>query len=137
MQKKLSVVILVLLLLIGIFLWFGKGEEGLVGIGKEKPSSSFAIVVVTMSDDGFSPSSFSVHKGDRVDFKNISTSTYHWPASDLHQTHELYPEFDPKKPIPPGETWSFVFDRVGAWRFHDHLHSSKRGTLTVTSVESK
>ena len=85
-----------------------------------------------MTDEGFSPAEFSVKAGSRVDFVNKSTTGQYWPASDLHPTHELYSEFDPKEPVMPGKTWSFVFEKRGFWRMHDHLHPDKRGAVTVT-----
>lgn len=87
--------------------------------------------IVFMKDKSFEPSKFSIQKGTRVIFKNQSSHPK-WPASDYHPTHGIYPEFDPLKGIPPGKDWEFTFDKIGKWRFHDHLDPIVRGTVTVT-----
>lgn len=87
-------------------------------------------LTVAMTSTGFNPASFSVKKGDTVCFKNTDTSV-HQPASDPHPTHTIYPEFDPKHAVAPGESWCFVFDRVGTWHFHDHQSPIDTGTVTV------
>lgn len=99
---------------------------------REEAQPKTAAVVVTMTDEGFSPAEFTIRKGERVDFVNGSATNSYWPASDLHPTHEIYSAFDPQKPIGPGETWSFVFEEVGRWKMHDHLHANIRGEITVT-----
>jgi len=88
-------------------------------------------VTIVRTDTGYEPSEVTIKKGDIVMWKNES-SDYHWPASDLHPTHGIYPEFDPLKPIAPGADWSFKFDKVGVWKFHDHIRANKVGTVTVT-----
>lgn len=98
---------------------------------KENEMPKTVAVVVLMNDEGFSPSEFSIKVGERVDFVNTSTVTEYWPASDLHPTHDLYTQFDPREPILPGSTWSFVFVKKGQWRMHDHLHPDKRGKIIV------
>lgn len=85
---------------------------------------------ITLTDDGFTPRELTVHIGDRVTFRTERGKEF-WPASDLHPTHTIYSEFDPRRPIPPDETWSFTFDRVGVWNLHDHLSPNYRGTITV------
>ena len=89
------------------------------------------LVVVIMTKQGFEPATFDVKKGQAVEFRNTSTDIHFWPASDLHPTHDIYPEFDPREPIAPGESWTFVFKRKGTWKFHDHLRASLRGTIQV------
>jgi len=95
-------------------------------------SATSTIVLITSS--GFSPKSVTVKRGSIVTFKNIDGEA-HWPASDAHPSHTVYPEFDPKDDVLPGESWSFVFDKVGEWRFHDHENPLLRGTVTVVSGE--
>lgn len=96
---------------------------------------------VTYSDSGFSPSTVTVTKGQKVRFINNSNRDF-WPASAIHPTHAIYPEkksadclgssFDACKATAPGETWEFAFTQVGTWRYHDHLSSSRTGTVVVT-----
>lgn len=95
------------------------------------PTSAVEIV---MSSTGFSLANITVKKGTTVVFKNTD-SVGHWPASAPHPAHTDYPQFDPKKSIEPGQSWSFTFDKVGVWKFHDHLNAASYGYGAVTVVE--
>lgn len=86
---------------------------------------------IRMTDEAYIPNKITVKKGTRVVFRNVGTEA-HWPASNIHPTHKIYPEFDAKKPINPGQTWEFVFGKVGIWQFHDHLLPYITGTITVS-----
>ncbi|MST04011.1 MAG: hypothetical protein EXS49_00370 [Candidatus Pacebacteria bacterium] len=85
---------------------------------------------ISMTDNSFSPSSISINKGDIIVFIN-NGSNAHWPASNTHPTHEIYPEFDPRRPISPGSLWEFKFEKSGSWKMHDHLSPKITGTITV------
>lgn len=85
---------------------------------------------ITIQNMKFSPSFLSIKRCTKVTFINNDTIP-HWPASDIHPTHGIYPEFDPKKPIQPGKKWYFVFEKKGTWNFHDHLHPTTYGMIEV------
>jgi len=91
--------------------------------------------IVYIDEDGFSTAGLIVEVGDRVKFEN-KTDTSVWPASDIHPTHELYPEFDARGPIAPGGIWEFTFDQIGTWRYHDHLNPNVKGTIQVVAKNS-
>src|SRR5262245_40344887 len=93
------------------------------------------ITVIHMDDNGFSPDTVTIDKGDTIEFENVGAQI-HWPASNVHPTHDIYPAFDPKKPVQPGESWSFTFDRVGTWKFHDHIYPQFGGSITVNGASS-
>lgn len=94
---------------------------------------------VTYTDEGYSPATISVKKGQSVTFQNESARNM-WTASDPHPTHQDYPTsggcetstFDSCKGTPPGQSWSFTFDAIGEWNYHDHLRPSRSGAVTVT-----
>ena len=90
-------------------------------------------VVVHVTDEGFEPRSITVEAGRTVVFENVGDEA-HWPASDDHPTHQEYPGFDPRKPVPPGEEWSFTFDRPGEWRYHDHMNPYLTGEIVVRNT---
>lgn len=94
-------------------------------------SDSQSIVYVTLTEEGYQPSELFIKTGTKVIFKT-TVNRPHWPASNLHPTHEIYSAFDPKKPIPATEEWSFVFDKVGDWKFHDHIRSYYTGIIHVS-----
>ena len=103
---------------------------GLAGFYFWYKNDSRVSVTVTITDSGFEPETIKIEKGTEVVFKN-SGSQPHWPASNLHPTHGIYPEFDPQKAIDPGETWPFVFKKKGPWRYHDHLYPQMTGSVEV------
>jgi len=106
------------------------------------------IYTVVYTDQGYAPQELTVIAGDRVIFKNQSSRPM-WPASAMHPTHEGYPgssiekchtvqqsmTFDACEGIAGGGEWSFVFNEIGEWRYHDHLLPSKTGKITVQAYE--
>lgn len=88
------------------------------------------VAEVLMGEDGYEPNTVTLKAGQAVRFVNKSSGN-RWPASNIHPTHELYPEFDPKKELKPGETWTFTFHNKGTWRMHDHIFSYMKGIITV------
>lgn len=86
--------------------------------------------VITRTPDGYEPTDVTIHVGDTIMFKNES-GTFHWPASNVHPTHTLYSDFDPREPVAPGDTWSFTFMRAGTWGFHDHIRANLIGRIVV------
>lgn len=89
-------------------------------------------VVVEMTADGFKPQLLELDNNSTVIFIN-KDSLPHWPASNLHPTHDLYPEFDPQKAIEPNKGWTFKFQKVGEWKYHDHLNSHRGGVIKVVA----
>jgi plastocyanin len=85
---------------------------------------------ITITKDGFSPDELTIKKGDAVTFVNSDTSP-HWPASNPHPTHDIYASFDPRNSILPRGKWTFQFDRVGEWHYHDHVIPFNTGVITV------
>ncbi|MBI4033221.1 MAG: cupredoxin domain-containing protein, partial [Candidatus Blackburnbacteria bacterium] len=90
--------------------------------------------VVKMTSRTFEPAEITVDQNATIIFVN-QDEIPRWPASNIHPTHELYPEFDPKREIKPGETWSFKPKNPGTWKYHDHLNPHIRGIITVTSED--
>ena len=83
------------------------------------------------TSSGFVPAAITIEKGDTVTWVN-KESVFVWPASDPHPTHTVYPGFDAKRALATGETYSFTFDKIGTWGYHDHTNSAAKGTVTVT-----
>ncbi len=91
--------------------------------------------VVRIDGSGYHPASVTVKKGQAVLWVNEDVGANHWPASDPHPTHTDYPEFDPKAEIAPGNIWTFVFEKMGTWHYHDHLHQKTENSYSVTVTE--
>lgn len=90
--------------------------------------------VIRRTENGYEPAEVTIREGETVSFVNDSSS-FHWPASDVHPTHTIYSEFDPLEPVAPGDTWSFTFTKAGEWRFHDHIRANLKGVVTVLPRE--
>ena len=86
--------------------------------------------VVKIKETGFEPAEINIKRGMRVVWASEAPG-YSWPASDPHPSHTNYPGFDPGEPLKTGEAWSFTFDKVGGWEYHNHLNPSHRGKIVV------
>jgi len=86
--------------------------------------------VIVGEDGNFSPSEVKIKNGGKVTWTNKGSRAV-WPASAMHPTHLIYPEFDARKSIGPGESYSFKFERAGSWKYHDHLNPSSFGAVNV------
>lgn len=120
LNQPLNIIIFLLIVLIGFFL-----------LKLYKPINSSSTHTITQDDNGFSPSEIVIRPGDTIIFSTKRGRQF-WPASDLHPTHTIYPEFDPTLPIEADKTWSFKFLKEGQWSFHDHLFPSFRGKIVVS-----
>ncbi|MEJ0021026.1 MAG: hypothetical protein WDN47_00400 [Candidatus Doudnabacteria bacterium] len=117
------------LLIVGLIFVYAGSAKGLklASIFEQGNRSSHTIV---LSKGGFSPGNLTIKKGDWVTFTTTAGQQF-WPASDPHPTHSIYPDFDPKRPVDPGKSWSFQFEKEGTFPYHDHFIPSLGGTIVV------
>ena len=102
------------------------------------PTPAPASATITYTDSGYTPAMVTIRKGGTITYKNASSKEM-WPASAKHPTHDVYSEsggcigslFDACARIPVGSTWSFTFNKVGEWGFHDHITPNFFGKITV------
>ena len=121
-----------------------KMETGTIGETAGNPEETAKTLVVTYTNNGFSPKTITIKKGDSVTFINQSSGGM-WVASDAHPSHTAYSgtsradhcpdesntSFDECKSVSAGESWSFTFDKVGSWNYHNHVNPSNIGTVVV------
>lgn len=88
-------------------------------------------VVISFDGTGFSPANVMIQRGESVTFHNDS-DTEVWPASDDHPTHTKLPEFDSQRSLEKGESYSYTFEKVGEWAYHDHIFPGYSGVIVVT-----
>lgn len=93
-------------------------------------------VDIIISEDGFKPQEVSINLGDNLKFTN-QDSKAHWPASDIHPTHRIYPEFDSKNGILSGRSWQFRVKKQGIFKYHDHLSPHLKGIIYVKGKGEK
>lgn len=102
-------------------------------VGQQSPST-----IVMYTGTAFMPQAVTIKKGGTVAFVNASNVNF-WPASNPHPFHTDYPTtggcigstFDACKLLAPGQVWSFTFDYVGSWGYHDHINHNAGGTVVV------
>ena len=101
-------------------------------------------VTVIYGDNGFSPATVTIKKGDTVTFVNQSSRNM-WVGSAMHPTHSVYdgtnltshcaagatPSFDQCKDVSNGGSYSFTFNKTGSWGYHNHSASSHSGKVIV------
>ena len=100
---------------------------------------------ITYSSKGFSPAVTSIRKGDIVKWISHTGGDLRI-ASNPHPTHTGYPGtdaakcgtqdganmFDSCKAIKMGENWTFIFDNVGTWTYHNHMNPRDTAKIVVT-----
>lgn len=96
--------------------------------------------VVTYDGNSFSPSEVTIKKGGKVTF--ASTDGSMWVASGPHPQHTNYdgtsreahcaaratPSFDQ---CAVGTSYTFTFDKVGTWPYHNHVSAGMFGKVVV------
>jgi len=100
--------------------------------------------IITYTDSGYAPNLITIKKGETVTWKNESSNPM-WTASAIHPLHRAYPgsdiancgtpagsnQFDACSGTASGQSWSFTFNNIGTWGYHNHLNSSKFGKVIV------
>ena len=126
-RLRLSVIVIFILLLLGSGAYVFAPHEETAAVGMPLGEA----VYVTRTGEGYVPREITINKGDVVIWQNES-GQFHWPASDIHPTHSIYSDFDPRRPVADDEEWSFQFLKAGTWKYHDHLRANLTGMITVT-----
>ncbi len=144
-----AVIVVLVILLVGYFAFFSNtsnsGENSNVETPSQKEVSSTQNEhVVEITTQGFVPKILEIKKGDKVTFVNALVTKAR-PASDFHPTHTNYPgssitkcgtskeseTFDSCRDLGKEETYSFTFNEIGSWTYHNHLQPSKDGRIIV------
>ena len=160
MVGKMTVVVLLLVVVFGAVYLFSSSFKSAGVVNNPDENSQQAVGtgegnVIEITSSGFTPSELTISKGETVTFMNRDTEE-HWPASASHPTHTKYPgasydepgsyagslacksegitktgAFDACHGLASGESWSFTFNEVGSWGYHDHLNANFYGKIIV------
>ena len=104
-------------------------------------ASAPMFTVVTYDGASFSPPSVTIKKGGTVTWNNEGTSEM-WVASAQHPNHTIYSGTSRVAHCPDtsktafdqcqgGNNYTFKFDKIGTWNYHDHLNVAAFGSVTV------
>ena len=96
---------------------------------------------ITYDGTGFSPKAVTIKKGGTVAWNNENTAEM-WIASAQHPNHTIYSGTSRDAHCPDtsrtafdqcagGNNYTFKFDKVGTWNYHDHLNATMFGSVTV------
>ena len=126
-------IVLSIIILFGVYSFVSLGSVQQSGNSiKVIPTGSSVIEephIVEITSDGFFPKIVTIAVGETVTFINKDENG-HWPATDIHPTHTVYPGsdiktcfsgteeeksqiFDSCGALQKGETYSFIFNEVG------------------------
>ena len=149
--KVVTAVVISALILLGTYFFVSVGtvqESGntvkVIGSGGSVRENPYLIEITSQ---GFFPEIVTISVGETITFVN-KDSEVHWPATDVHPTHTVYPGsdiktcfsgteeeksnlFDSCKELEEGESWSFTFTEAGEWDYHDHRNANLKGTVIV------
>ena len=120
----------------------GVPAPGFEGVTEMIVSTGATEYTIRYNGSGFSPSSITIAKGDIVTFVNESNKNM-WVASAIHPSHKVYdgttlnehcsggasnPAFDQ---CGMGNSYSFIFDKTGNWKYHNHVRAGDIGAIVV------
>ena len=157
-SRWLGVIVLIIILAVGGWYVFSRPAADIAdsdGAGATTTDSGAAggtlpaPVVVTYTDQGFSPAEVTVARGQSVTWVNESSGEM-WVASAMHPDHVVYDgtnrethcaegyagetPFDECAGEDPGARYTFTFDKEGTWKYHDHINASRFGSVVVTET---
>lgn len=153
-KTTIGVVIVVILALVGFLIYRGVAQQSTIptsspsasptSLSAGTPSATQAAATVTLTNEGFSPKTVTIKKGQTVTWLNQASMDM-WVASSVHPVHSAYSgttlqqhcpdaqnsSFDACQGFSKGSTYSFTFDKVGSWNYHNHLDPNQTGTVVV------
>ena len=156
MNKLIWLVVAVVL--VGGAYWWMQGSQtpaantgadaGLVdaGAGSQVPVETGPVntgMTATVKYNGstFSPAEVTIKAGGTVTFESEGGASI-WVASAPHPTHEGYSGTTKAQHCPDtsndsfdqcaaGNSYTFVFSKVGTWAYHNHMNAGAFGKVTV------
>ena len=152
MAGKIVIAIILLAVIVGgVFLFSAVSKNPVKTAGvinnpdENLQETPFSEDIVEITSSGFAPATLEISKRSAITWINKDVEE-HWPASAIHPTHDVYPGssiekcgtseekniFDACHGLATGEIWSFTFNEVGSWNYHDHLVNGRFGKIIVT-----
>jgi plastocyanin len=92
-------------------------------VANPPPASSNTEAEVKISGFAFNPTPLEIKAGTTVTWKNEDSASHTVVADDGSFSSNT---------INQGESFSFTFDKAGSFPYHCGIHTSMKGTITVT-----
>jgi plastocyanin len=137
MSKLWLIIAIVLVIAAGIW-FFAKNRSNPTLESSESPNATLTVEEqqepnafvneVKAASNNFNPPTIIVNKGTTVTWTVTSGSVQ--IASDPHPAHTGLVGFESDE-LKAGDTYSFTFDKVGSFGYHNHLNPSAIGTVNV------
>jgi hypothetical protein len=93
------------------------------------PKDSAGLTIITYTDQGFVPATYTIQVNSNVRIRNRSISILQF-VSDPYRTQSDNPELNVGR-FNPGDTRTFYVSQMGRWGFHNALNPSQTGTLNI------
>lgn len=84
---------------------------------------------ITLTKDGFSPQTLTIKVGTVVTWINASGAKASVNSAQ-HPTHQVYPSLNLGE-FGDGSSVQLIFDKAGSYKYHDHFHPERTGTVIV------
>lgn len=98
-----------------------------------KSSSTPALIEpsqVDITSAGFVPATISVKIGQAVVWTNEDTAV-HTVASDPYPADNILPTLNSKQSLDTNDSYTFIFNHIGTFTYHDNLNPGLEGTVIV------
>jgi plastocyanin len=89
-----------------------------------------AVAQVSITENGFVPATITVKKGTVVTWTNNHEEVAHQVASNPHPTHTDLDGLE-SEGLDEHDKYSFQFNKVGTFSYHDHISPLLGGTVIV------
>lgn len=141
MNKTVIVIIVIAILAGGVFFYMKKGNtpspQTQTPATKTTQTSPTTVQtnpavsenLITLTSDGYSPTTLTVKAGTTVTWVN-NLGDVATVNSAPHPTHTDYKPLNLEKFL-NGEKLILTFDKVGTYKYHNHLNPSQKGTVIV------
>jgi len=127
-------ILLLLVLLSAAILYFSQGSKNIIGA---PPTSTITVVnrpprtYSVYYDRGvFSPTNLRIHSGDTVRFENDNVLPIR-VVTDPHPAHNGLVGFDSASEVRNKESFTYTFNTVGIFSYHNERNPNETGTIIV------
>lgn len=127
---KIALVLLIAIVAVAIYMLFANLNKSNDDNVSQQPVSNGVVAKVSITKDGFEPSTITVKKGTVVEWTSADESTSHVVAANPYPSHTDLPELVSPQ-LGSGAVYRFTFNETGTFKYHDDLKPTNGGTVIV------